>query len=343
MRTAGLMMNDVWADRALRERGVEAHRYDGLEAEIGVLVDSVELKHKGKEENHRPYLHVIGELRSITPAMPLPYGITQVIYSHGQGEKVDAFYEFDDQQLVALAAKGYFSSTFVVPEQLTGIEWELPATVDALVLTPSEQQADAPVVFMNVHRIADLEIDLESSGYDLSDYFADHSKDSVTRTKAVFDEYGPMVRSDAINPLFTEDELALAAETKLANRVTVILEPSAAEGVSIGLQKLEADIAAEAEQFRAERESTEGTPENLYHERVAQALRAGEDDALDATDGDKEDRTDIETERGSDLDFGLESEERVKSAMTLDERKREASQRAADLDFGQDREHGLGS
>ena len=28
-----------------------------------MLVDSVELKHRGKEENYRPYLHVVGELR----------------------------------------------------------------------------------------------------------------------------------------------------------------------------------------------------------------------------------------------------------------------------------------
>lgn len=341
MRTAGLMMNDVWADRALRERGVEAHRYDGLEAEIGVLVDSVELKHKGKDENHRPYLHVIGELRSITPAVSLPYGITQVTYSHGQGEKVDAFYEFDDTQLVALAAKGYFSSSFVVPEQLTGIEWELPATVDALVLTPSEHQADAPVVFMNVHRIADLEIDLESSGYDLSDYFADHSKDGKGKAEAVVDERGLRARSDAINSLFTEDELDLVeqAERQAGPKSP---EKTAADGVNTRLQELEAEIAAEREQFQDELKLTEGTPENLYHERVAQVLRADEVDAPGATDGDQ-DRTGIETERGSDLDFGLETEEQVKTGTTLDERKREAKQRAADLDFGQDPGHDLGS
>lgn len=341
MRTAGLMMNDVWADRALRERGVEAHRYDGLEAQVGVLVDSVELKHRGKEENHRPYLHVIGELRSITPAEPLPYGITQVTYSHGQGEKVDAYYEFDDEQLAALVGKGYFSRSFAVPEQVTGIEWELPATVDALVLTPSEQQSDAPVVFMNVHRIADLEIDLESSGYDLSEYFADHSKDGA-QAEAVVDDRGLRARSDAINSLFTEDELDLVAQAEgLPREAEQEQEPAA--GVGTQLQQVEAEIAAERERYQAELESTEGTPEHLYHQRVAQALNADE-----AEDG--KDRREV----GQDLDFGQDEsdaereqhraqQEQAAPAPTPEERKREASRRAADLDFGEDGEHGLGS
>ncbi|MDW6057958.1 hypothetical protein SAZ11_07635 [Streptomyces sp. FXJ1.4098] len=137
MRTAGLTMNDVWAHRVLRERGVETYRLEGVTAELDVMVESLDLKHRGKEENYRPYLHMTGELRSVTPVKALPFGISQVTYSPGQGEKVDAFYEFNDQQLVALASKGYFTSGFAVPEQVTGIEWELPATADMLVLAPS--------------------------------------------------------------------------------------------------------------------------------------------------------------------------------------------------------------
>ena len=337
MRTAGLMMNDVWADRALRERGVQAHRYDGLDAQIGVLVDSVELKHRGKEENYRPYLHVVGELRSITPAEPLPYGITQVTYSHGQGEKVDAFYEFDDEQLVALAAKGYFSPSFTVPDQLTGIEWELPARADALVLTPSGDQADAPVVFMNVHRIADLEIDLASTEYDLAAYFADRSKDGHGPVESVVDQRGLRARSDAINSLFSEDELDLVAQAENLQRPEA--QQPAAEGVTAQLLAVEAEITAEREQYQAELERTEGTPEHLYHQRVAPALHLdGPEDAAAPADA--------EPDAGAthDLDFGLDEEATGQEvpAPTLEERKREASRRAADLDFGEEDGHGLG-
>lgn len=341
MRTAGLMMNDVWADRALRERGVEAYRYNGLPAEIGVLVDAVELKHKGKEQNYRPYLHIVGELRSITPTEPLPYGITQVTYSQGQGEKVDAYYEFDDEQLVALAGKGYFNAAFAVPEQLTGIEWELPATVDALVLTPSAQQADAPVVFMNVHRIADLEIDLESSGYDLTDYFLDHSPDDRDRPETVIDERGLRARSDAINSLFTEDELDLGdLDGQVENSQQTAQSDQHdhdATGMNARLQQVEAQIAAEREQFNAELERTEGTPQHLYHERVAQALRTDEEEASPAThkptahkSADQSGGHDLSRGLGhgvgEDLDFDLDAE----AAPVLEERKGEVSHRSTD-------------
>ncbi|MGI8306950.1 hypothetical protein [Saccharopolyspora hattusasensis] len=343
MRTAGLTMNDVWADRVLRERGVETYRYEGLAAEIGVLVESVELKHRGKEENYRPYLHMTGELRSVTPVEALPYGISQVTYSPGQGEKVDAFYEFDDQQMVVLASKGYFNSTFSVPEQIIGIEWELPTTVDTLVLAPSGTETDTPVVFTQVHNIAGLEIDLSGSGYDLTDYFVDHSKNGIQRTEAVVNERGLRARSDAINSLFSAEELDLVEQAGQIVHPATQAEP-AVDGVGARLLQIEAEIAAERKQYQAERERIPGTPENLYHERVARALHATE--MKIAVPSEAESQND-----GDDLDLGFESDleregRQTRSpeapAPTFDERKREVARRAADLDLGDD-EHGLGA
>ncbi|WP_328689703.1 hypothetical protein OHA74_11525 [Streptomyces phaeochromogenes] len=349
MRTAGLTMNDVWAHRVLRERGVETYRLEGVAAELGVMVESLDLKHRGKEENYRPYLHMTGELRSVTPAEALPFGISQVTYFPGQGEKVDAFYEFDDQQLVVLAGKGYFTSGFDVPEQVTGIEWELPATADVLVLAPSgaQTEGDAPVVFTQIHDIGGLEIDLESSGYDLAGYFADHSKDGVPRAEAVVDARGLKARSDAINSLFTEGELGLDAEVKQVVGAPVPEAAPVADGMSARLQQIEAEIAAEREQYQTERASTEGTTENLYRERVAAALQTAEEreEPFAPPVASHEARRDL------NLDLGLEMEEReqesrrreVKPAPSLDERKRQVAQRAADLDFGEDGEQSLGS
>ncbi|MEU7156128.1 hypothetical protein AB0A98_06740 [Streptomyces chrestomyceticus] len=346
MRTAGLTMNDVWAHRVLRERGVETYRLEGMIAELGVMVETLELKHRGKEENYRPYLHMTGELRSVTPATALPFGISQVIYSPGQGEKVDAFYEFDDQQLVVLAGKGYFTSGFAVPEQVIGIEWELPAVADMLVLAPSGAQAegDAPVIFTQIHDIGNLEIDLESSGYDLAAYFADHSKDGVPRAEVVVDARGLKARSDAINSLFTEDELGLDSEVKAVVEAPAPEAAPVADGVSAHLQQIEAEIAAEREQYQTERASTEGTTENLYRERVAAPLHRAEEQKgpfvlpVPAR----------EAQRGPDLDLGLgEREARrrdvAKPAPSLDGRKSGGAQRAADLDLEEDGEQSLGS
>ncbi|MGW1783910.1 hypothetical protein ACWCQQ_33070 [Streptomyces sp. NPDC002143] len=342
-------MNDVWAHRVLRERGVETYRLEGVMAELGVMVESLDLKHRGKEENYRPYLHMTGELRSVTPDKALPFGISQVTYSPGQGEKVDAFYEFDDQQLVVLASKGYFTSGFAVPEQVTGIEWELPATADMLVLAPSgaQTEGDAPVVFTQIHDIGGLEIDLESSGYDLVGYFADHSKDGVPRAEAGVDARGLKARSNAINSLFTEVELGLETEVKQVVGAPVPEAAPVADGMSARLQQIEAEIAAEREQYQSERASTEGTTENLYWERVAGALhRAEEPEEPFARPVPAR-----EAQRELNLDLDLEREEQdqetrrpeVKPVPSLDERKRQVSQRAADLDFGEDGEQSLGS
>ena len=336
MRTAGLTMNDVWADRILRECGVETCHYEALPAEIDILVETVELRHRGQRDNYRPYLHLSGELRTVTPAEALPYEVSQVTFSPGRGERVDAFYEFDDQQLSVLAGKGYFSSAFAVPEEIIGIEWKLPATVDVLMLAPADVDTDAPVVFTQVHDIAGLEIDLEASGYDLAGYFDDHSRVGISRTEAVVDERGLQARSDAINSLFTEDELTPAADAErgigAAGHVA-----GASDGMSADVQQIEAAIADAYAQRRADLERTDGTPEHLYRQRVAPALHtAGE--ATPATDRVQVPVVELDADleqAASDHAQGRESEP------TFDERRREVARGAADLDVGDRNEPGL--
>ncbi|MGW6600523.1 hypothetical protein [Streptomyces sp. NPDC055036] len=339
MRTAGLTMNDVWAHRVLHEQGVETYRLEGVTAEIGVLVESLDLKHWGKEENYRPYLHMTGELRSVTPAKALPFGISQVTYSPGQGEKVDAFYEFDDQQLAVLAGKGYFTNSFAVPGQITGIEWELPSTADMLVLAPSgtQTEGDVPVVFTHVRDIGGLRIDLESSGYDLAEYFADHSEVRVPRAEAVVGEHGLKATSDAINSLFTEDELSLVAEVEQFVAAPMPEAAPAVDGMSTRLQKITEEIAAERARYQAEREGTEGTTENLYRERVAPVLHTAEE----------QDDSSVPSHPARGLyDPELKEQEtrqQDRAAPSLDELKLQVGWRAGDLELGSDSEQSLGS
>ncbi|MFF3697303.1 hypothetical protein [Streptomyces sp. NPDC002221] len=340
MRTAGLTMNDAWAHRVLRERGVETYWLNKVTAELGVMVESLDLKHRGKEENYRPYLHMTGELRSVTPAKTLPLGISQVAFFPGQGEKVDAFYEFDDQQLVELASKGYFTRGFAVPEQVTGIVWELPAKADMLVLAPSAVQAvaDAPVVFTQIHGIAGLEIDLASSGYDLAGYFANHFEDGVPRAEVVHDAHELKARSDPINSLFTDVELGLDTEGRQVAGTSTPESAPAADGVSARLQQIEAELAAEQQQYQTERASTQGTTENLYRHRVAEALHRAEEEEPFVPPAPTH-----EARRDRNLPLDLDPEERVKPDPGLDERKRQVAQRAADLDLDEKREQSLGS
>ncbi|MFK0244582.1 hypothetical protein ACIQUM_07775 [Amycolatopsis azurea] len=265
MRTAGLTMNDAWAHRVRRGHSTDTYQHENLAAEIAVHVESVELLHHAAQENYRPYLHVSGELRVLTFAVALPFGISEVVYSPGQGETVDAFYEFDDQQLAVLAGKGYFRRAFGVPEQITGIEWELPATVDTLVLAPEGGHDGAPVIFTRVHDIAALDIDADSSGYDLTDYFADQSTPGTPRTTSGMPA-GPAIRHP-IESLFTDDELALLGHEEQTRPGTRLA--TAADTTAGHLRRVESEIAAERASYHEQRARTAGTPEHLYRERVA--------------------------------------------------------------------------
>ncbi|QWF85664.1 hypothetical protein HUW46_09119 [Amycolatopsis sp. CA-230715] len=328
MRTAGLAMTDVWAHRIQLEPGADTHRHDRLAAEIGVYVESAELLHRGHAENYRPYLHVTGELRWLAPAQTLPYGISRVTFSPGQGDTVDAFYQFDDQQLAQLVAKGYFRGDFAVPEEtITGIEWELPATMDALILGPAGAPgADVPIVFTRVHDIAALEIDLATSGYDLVDYFPDRSRGSVPQAGITPDEPGPRGHPDEIDPLFPDQDLT--TETRDPNADTD------ADSVRARVRQVEADLAAERERIRAERQRTDGTPENLYYHHVAQPLtRTGPLAPL----------PEPEPAPDSDLDFGAPRGVPDTSASTATERPRAGADHTAVLDVGDSSERELES
>lgn len=221
MRTAGLTMTDMWATRVLNEPSAEVEQYDGCEATINVYVESVMLCHHGADVHYRPYLHALGELRTIRPHVVLPYDISTVTYQAGHGESVDMFYEFDNDQLTALTQRGYFSRFFHVPNTITGVEWELPAVVDLSILAPNLDEA--PIVFTRVHDLASLRIDAERSGYDLVEFFVDHAIEAGPRAaEADYDDgldhdgqqtmVGEVLRQpsrvDIERPLFSEEEMA---------------------------------------------------------------------------------------------------------------------------------------
>jgi hypothetical protein len=211
MRTAGLTMNNTWAHRVLREPDAPVQKFEGAEADLQVYVEGAEILHRGPDQNYRPYLHLTGELLSVKLLEPLPYDIDEVSYTLGKSDRVDMFYEFDEEQLVALTSSGYFRKGFTVPSDLTGIDWDVPGRVDALMLLPDAQNEDSsPVVFVKVHELGSLEITQDTSGYDLAEIFAQRSAtlEKETPEEILESEKAPE-RTEAIESLFTDEELAL--------------------------------------------------------------------------------------------------------------------------------------
>lgn len=351
MKIAGLTMNDVWAHRVLREKGVVTSQVEDAPSEIAVEVDALDLLHHGPKQGYRPYLHLSGELRAVRCAERLPHGISEISFPPGGGERVEAYYEFTNQQLTELVAKGYFTEAFQVPEEVTGIEWELPAKVDAIVLSPDEE-GQIPVVFTGVRDIASLSIDAESSGYDLAEYFADYSYDDVIRHQEQVHEGSFRTRTGQVESLFDEDELTLDGD-----ELEAASDLSADSGTAVGMDKAlaaaEADIDAEAQALVAEREALEGTPEHLYRSRVADAWEAGDEEEQDSVEDDEPETT-AEVE-SLDLDLEDDEEEIDVAPMRLgpvgesnlnsdDEKaKHQLAQRVADFESdGDEPERGLG-
>jgi hypothetical protein len=344
MKIAGIPMNDIWAHRVLREQGVETAHTENGSADIVVLVESIALGHHDAGQNYRPYLHLNGELRSVRPHQRLPYGVDEVTFPVGGGEAVDVFYEFDDDQLAQLTRKGYFSPGFSLPEQVTGIEWELPATVDALVLAPegdpvtsASDAPDVPVVFVRVHDLGSLDVDLESSGYDLTEYFAERSSEAGQLSGQRFaDEVGMRARSDAITPLFDESDLE-QAQADRAGRARATESEAAKGAVAARMEAVATALNAEEEQLRLQREAQAGTSENTYRSRVAGALAdppTAADAAKHLAPVKEPDVLDLRWDEANQLGVASVRRERPADPVRLNQLKHEVTLRAADLDLG---------
>ncbi|WP_311245250.1 MULTISPECIES: hypothetical protein [unclassified Microbacterium] len=174
MKIAPLKVTDPWYGRIVNNGNIHADALSGVPIEGLVEMELIELLHGGPERNYRPYLHLRGEMVQVTPSVALPYGVTELPMRQGSGVAIDAFYDFNQDQLGVLVSKGYFTEAFEVPENLAHAEWVLPGTADFLVVAP-DYADDAPLVFMNVHDDTRLELDEASSGYELTAYFPDYT------------------------------------------------------------------------------------------------------------------------------------------------------------------------
>lgn len=179
MKIAPLPQSDPWYRRIVNNDQVHSDALNAVPIESTVEMELVELLHGGPESNYRPYLHLRGELTEARPVVELPYGVTELILRRGSGLTVDAFYDFTPEQLSDLVGKGYFTTAFRVPDEMSGIPWTLPGKADFLVVAP-ELSDEPPVVFMNVHDQTGMEFDEASSGYELAAYFPDYSAEAET-------------------------------------------------------------------------------------------------------------------------------------------------------------------
>lgn len=118
---------------------------------------------------NRPYLHILGSLQQLNGT--LPYDITG-IYTQHNTTRVDAFYEFTNDQLSDLVRKGLYERGFEVPEQIKESQLEVDVNCNFKIIKPDKaRNVDFPIVFAQVNNLRNLQLTQENSGYDLAEYF----------------------------------------------------------------------------------------------------------------------------------------------------------------------------
>ena len=202
----GMRRSNRWVQRALSMRDVETREVEG-EADIKVLVDTLYFTNHGPASNYRPVLHVRGRLVGLVPydSPEIAYGVTEVTFDRnmdGGDSTVDAFYEFSDEQLVALVQKGFFNEGFEPPADLLNQVWQLPAHYKGIAIAP-RNETEAPLVFLDVVDRDGLVIDSENSGLDLSDYFPDYLSEIRSReSENSLSADRSMERTSQVNDMF---------------------------------------------------------------------------------------------------------------------------------------------
>lgn len=118
---------------------------------------------------NRPYLHILGSLQQLNGT--LPYNISS-IYTERNTTRVDAYYEFTNNQLSELVKKGLYERGFEVPEQIKESQLEVDVNCDLKIVKPDpDKNIDFPIVFAQVNNLRNLQLNQENSGYDLAEYF----------------------------------------------------------------------------------------------------------------------------------------------------------------------------
>lgn len=232
----GMRRSNRWVQRALSMRDVETREVDG-EADIKVLVDTLYFTNHGPTSNYRPVLHVRGRLVGLVPydTPEIAYGVTEVTFDRnmdGGDSTVDAFYEFSDEQLVALVQKGFFNEGFEPPADLLNQVWQLPAHYKGIAIAP-RNETEAPLVFLDVVDRDGLVIDSENSGLDLSDYFPDYLSEIRSReNENSLSADRSMERTSQVNDMFAGMDLSEYDEDGSEGRVSEAESASISQALS---------------------------------------------------------------------------------------------------------------
>lgn len=262
-------------------------RYTDVPCDARVTPLSVYLTHHGPELNYRPMLKIIGELRGVSLVDDsLPYGLDEIAFRPGDGQRVEAIYEFTDEQLNDLAGKGYFRKGFAVPEQVSTAEYILPAQGTIVVLPPQGPE-DVPVAVVTLENPCGLRINEATSGYELAEYFEEAPLPQAEREQAALTSEGPVYDDTRINNIIREEDLEdIVYEGSGPSEHSVVAEEEKAAETDFDKELAEATAEYEesANAYAAERRERDPNAER-YDEVVGHDwIQEAQDDLPDPAD-----------------------------------------------------------
>lgn len=173
MNAPGKTMYDRLARYARELSDDSVLNFNGVSCECTFHTAQVIMDYGSRTEKHRPYLHLIGEVRQVKfPATVMPHlrGVDSLTFPKDAGLQADVFYKFNRKELADLVRRGYYEDSFELPDILYDNDFELPMSCNLMVVS-SQKSGEPPIIFVGLNNSRSMEFTAESSGYELSSYF----------------------------------------------------------------------------------------------------------------------------------------------------------------------------
>lgn len=180
MKLVGFIGNDINASQ-FEALGASVEKYESVSGNLIFKPYNAYIQFDSYDENrYRPYLQLDAEICGGNG-----FKIDDIdgfVYREDDKLNRSVRYDFTDEELSILVKKGLYQVDFQVPELFTDTDFEIPMTMDLVVVKTAEHR----IVYADYDMVSDFTTNSEISGYDLVQYFADQQVDlDLAKSKEV--------------------------------------------------------------------------------------------------------------------------------------------------------------
>lgn len=178
MKLVGFIGNDINASQ-FEALGASVEKYESVSGNLVFKPYNAYIQFDSYDENrYRPYLQLDAEICGGNG-----FKIDDIdgfVYREDDKLNRSVRYDFTDDELAILVSKGLYQVDFQVPELFTTTEFEIPMTMDLVVVKTSDHR----IVYADYDMVSDFTTNSEITDYNLVQYFADQQVDlDLTKSK----------------------------------------------------------------------------------------------------------------------------------------------------------------